>query len=200
MRSKKESLRIAQLEAKVQELSESLEHLQQVNLGALDSLDMVLAMGDSLPTINKLSSREPIISETLQRVNILVPFATCGICVVNEQDADFVLRLVEPVTMHQQLSAEMNSLIEQGVFNWALREKRPVTVPSAEGADRIVLHALATSSRIRGMFIGIMAPQADEIPDISWSIFSTILQFCSNNLESYELYRVLRESNQKLLK
>lgn len=195
---KKESPRVADLEARVAELMQDREHLQEVNSKILDYLDMVLALGDSLPTINKLSSPDPIITATLQRVGMLVPFRVRGICIVNEQDNDFVLNLVEPAADRPLLAEEMNALIDQGVFSWALREKRPVTVPGVTGVNRVVLHALTTSSRIRGMFIGIMAPEADEVPDVSWSIFSITLQFCSNILESYELYRILRESNRRL--
>ena len=198
MRPKKESSRVLELEAQVKELSGKLEHLQKVNLATMDSLDMILELGDFLPAINSLSSPEPIIKETLQQVGMLIPFQARGISIVDEQDGDFILYHVEPHELQPRLNEEMNTLIFQGAFNWALREKRTVTVPGAKAGDRVVLHALATSSRTRGMFIGILAPEADVIPDVRWPIFSIILQFCAGNLESYELYRILRDSRRRL--
>ncbi|SDB60726.1 hypothetical protein SAMN05660653_03133 [Desulfonatronum thiosulfatophilum] len=198
MRSKKASSQVLALEAQVQELSQKLEHLQKVTLATMDSLDMILGLGDFLPSINRLSSPEPIVKETLQQVGMLIPFQARGICIVDEEDGDFILNRVEPSQLRPRLADEMNALIYQGVFSWALREKRAVTVPGITTPDRIVLHALATSSRIRGMFIGIVAPEVDVIPDVRWSILSIMLQFCAGNLESYELYRILRDSNHTL--
>ncbi|GAB6058305.1 BTB/POZ domain-containing protein [Desulfonatronum parangueonense] len=198
MKSKKASPRVLELESQVLELSQKLEHLQKVNLDTMESLDMLLGLGDFLPAINRLASPEPIIKETLRQVGLLVPCLARGICIVDEKDGDFILNQVEPAQLRPQLAGEMNALIYQGVFNWALRENRAVTVPGIETTDRIVLHALATSSRIRGMFIGIVAPEVDVIPDVRWSIFSIMLKFCAGNLESYELYRILRDSNLRL--
>lgn len=175
-------------------LLRELEHLREVNQKTLNSFDLVLALSDSLPSISKLSSPLPIISETLRRIGMLVPFRAMGICLVGEDDRDFTLRLVEPADWHDSLTDEVNLLVDQGVFNWALREKRPVTVPDSRGMERIVLHVIATSSRIRGMFVGVAASGSEEVADTSWSIFSIILQICANNLESFELYRMLHET------
>ncbi len=176
-----------------QNLLARVKRLEEINRFTLDALDMMIGQEDAHPSINKLDSPLPIVADTLRRVDLLIPFRAKAVCFVNEGDADFSLQLVDPESWRECMQHEMEAMIKNGVFAWALREKRPVMVPSLTEGMRFLLHVVATSSRIRGMFLGFLSPEVDEIPDVNWSLFSILLQRSANALESFALYRLLKE-------
>jgi signal transduction histidine kinase/CheY-like chemotaxis protein len=58
-----------------------------------------------------------------------------------------------------------------------------------------MLHVIATASRIRGMFVGLLPDNKDIIPDKSMSLVSFILLNTANAVESLEYHKVLRDQN-----
>jgi signal transduction histidine kinase/CheY-like chemotaxis protein len=58
-----------------------------------------------------------------------------------------------------------------------------------------MLHVIATYSRIRGMFVGLLPDKKNMIPDKSLTLLSIILLNTANALESLEFYRLLRDQN-----
>ena len=83
-------------------------------------------------------------------------------------------------------------MIEKGFLAWAIRERRGITIASIDRTRRLLLHVIATHSRIRGMFIGILDNRRQQIPDTSLTLLSIILLNTANALESLEFYRLLR--------
>jgi len=83
-------------------------------------------------------------------------------------------------------------MIEKGFFAWAIRERRGITIASKDRSRRLVIHVIATHSRIRGMFIGLLDDSRQQIPDTSLTLLSIILLNTANALESLEFYRLLR--------
>lgn len=127
-------------------------------------------------------------------MDLLIPFKAKAVCFVDERDADFSLRLVQPEDWRPWMESEMEAAIRNDVFGWALREKRPVMVPSSDGRMRFLLHAM-TTTRVCGMFLGVLPLEGDEIHDVYWSLLSIVLQRSANALESFELYRIIKFSN-----
>ncbi|MFH1984659.1 MAG: PAS domain S-box protein [Pseudomonadota bacterium] len=95
-------------------------------------------------------------------------------------------------------------MIEKGLVAWAIREKKGVTIPSLDFSDQVLLHIIATNSRIRGMFVGLFSDQADSVPDISRDLISIVMRNTGNALESIEHYerikteKLLRESKERI--
>ncbi|MBT8330774.1 MAG: hypothetical protein KJP06_00475, partial [Deltaproteobacteria bacterium] len=89
-------------------------------------------------------------------------------------------------------------MIDQGYFAWAIREKRGVLVSSRDHSRQFVLHVIATYSRIRGMYIGLLPEKKSKIPDTSLTLLSIILLNTANALESLEFYSLLRNQNEVL--
>ncbi len=86
----------------------------------------------------------------------------------------------------------------RGFFAWAIRERRGVTISSHDHSKQLILHVIATYSRIRGMFIGLLPNKKNIIPDKSLTLLSIILLNTANALESLEFYRLLRDQNTTL--
>jgi signal transduction histidine kinase/ActR/RegA family two-component response regulator len=91
-------------------------------------------------------------------------------------------------------------MIDKGFFSWAIRERRGVTISSHDHSKQLMLHVIATYSRIRGMFIGVLPDKKNILPDKSMTVLSIILLNTANALESLEFSQLLRNQNSILEK
>jgi PAS domain S-box-containing protein len=179
-------------------LEKRIEHLEEIGRFTLDALEMAASLGDFQPSINKLQEPSIILGETRLRIQRLMQFVATAFYLVDEETNDFKLEEVEPRDHIGYIEQEVDHLIEIGTFAWALREKRPVIVSTRDLKKQLILHVMATSSRIRGMFIGLIEKDTFGIPDISLSLLSIVLLNSSNALESFELYNMVKEINKSL--
>jgi PAS domain S-box-containing protein len=181
-------------------LEERLRHAEEINRFMPDALEMAASLGDFQSSINKLRSTEVILDETAARIQSLIPFEGVSFLLVDETTHDFLPVFSRPGDCSASLQREVDSLIERGIFSWILRERRPVMLASEFSSKKLILHVMATSSRIRGMFVGCLEEQAENVSDIFRSLLSIILLNSSNALESFELYKTIREITETLEK
>ncbi len=181
-------------------LEERIEYLEELNRFTLDTLEMAASLGDFQTSINKLQEPSLILDETRSRVQRLIPFQTLAFLLVDEVDHEFFLASCQPESDKEFLKNEVDFLIDNGTFAWTLRERRPVMVSSKNYQRQLVLHVMATSSRVRGMFVGLLEKRETNIPDTALSLLSIILLNSSNALESFELYKMIREITKNLEK
>lgn len=179
------------LEARIQTLEEQARF-------TLDVLEMAATLGDFQTSINKLSTPEEILRETIGRVQGLIHFLGSAFLLVDEDSSDFRLALCEPERYRRMVAEETGLLIDNGIFSLAIRENRPIIVYSSDKQFRLVVHVLATSSRTRGMFVGLLSRKDRTISGILLSLLSIILKNCANAIESFELYRLYRENELRL--
>ncbi len=64
----------------------------------------------------------------------------------------------------------------------------------------LLVHALSTVSRTRGMFICLLDMNKEDVPDAVFSLITIIMNSTAHLLESYELYNRNRISNELLSK
>ena len=181
-------------------LEERVLYLEDINRFTLDALELATSLGDFQPTINKLQDPATILDETSSRIQRLIQLEAIAFFLVDEDTNDFSLTRIEPEHYDQYIQSEVDYLIDDGTFAWALREKRPIIVSSSKYEKQVILHLMATSSRIRGMFIGLLGKGHNDIQDLSLSLLSIILINSSNALESLELYRMIGEIKKNLEK
>lgn len=180
------------LRTQMNRLEARIQALEETNRAALDALELALAMDDDPPAANTLDDPTPVIVDTAARLRRLTPFKALCILLVDEETGDFLPAHLEPESARHVLQAEINSLVESRHFAWALKRRRPFIMLSRDKSEKLLIHALATSARTRGMFIGILEPGIEEIADVHLSVFSIILRTCACFIESYELYRLMR--------
>ena len=183
-----------------QYLEERIQYLEEVNRSTLDTLEMAAYLGDFQTSITKLQEPSVILHETRSRIQRLIQFQAIAFFLVDETDNEFFLASCEPENYSSYLKNEMNFLIDNGTFAWALRERRLISISSKDFKKQIVFHVMATSSRVRGMFVGLLEKGKTNIPDTALSLLSIILLNSSNALESFELYKMMREINKNLAK
>ena len=181
-------------------LEERIQYLEEINRFVLDALEMAASLGDFQTSINKLQEPSVILNETRIRIERLIQFQVIAFFLVDETDNDFSLFSCEPDKYNSYMKNEVDFLIDNGTFAWILREKRSVIVSSKNHKRQIVLHVMATSSRVRGIFIGLLEKGKTNISDMSLSLLSIILLNSSNALESFELYKMIREISENLEK
>ncbi len=181
-------------------LDDRIQYLEESNRFTLDALDMAASLGDFQASINKLDEPSLIIEETRSRILRLIPFQAIAFYLIEEADNDFYPASCKPEVYSQSLEQELEALIDDGTFAWTLKERKPVTVSTKNLKKKLILHTMATNSRIRGMFIGLLPKERSIISQISYSLLSIVLLNSSNALESFELYRTIREINASLAK
>ncbi|UCH07806.1 MAG: response regulator [Deltaproteobacteria bacterium] len=181
-------------------LEERIQYLEEVNRFTLDVLEMAASLGDFQPSINKLQEPSVILEETRSRVQRLIPFQTLAFYLIDDTDNSFALASCKPKRAKAFLQNEVDFLIDNGTFAWTLRERRSVIVSTRNYERQLLLHVMATSSRVRGMFVGLMEKDTATIPDTALSLLSIILLNSSNALESFDLYNMIREISKSLEK
>ncbi len=180
------------------DLKARIDYLEEIHHFTVDTLEMAASLGDFQSTINQLQQPSAILRETGLRVQRLIPFRSIGFYLVDEESSDFYLADCLPAKDREILTEEINFLIDNGTFAWALREKRAIRVSTKDFERQMLLHVMATQARIRGLFAGILPRGEKNIPEVSFSLLSIILLNSSNALESFELYKMVQKNRSEL--
>ncbi len=191
---------ISSPDERIRYLEERVQYLEEITRFTLDSLEVAASLGDFQPSVNKLQNASLILDETASRIRTLIPVKAMAFYLVDEDSKEFVISKIDPVDYQSYIEREVGFFIDDGIFAWALREKRPVIVSSKQCEHRFILHVITTSSRIRGMFVGLLGGVDESIPDVSLAMLSIILLSSSNALESLELYTMIRQINENIRK
>ena len=177
-----------------------IDHLEENRRLIQNALEMALSLGDFQKDIEVGYPPEHILQEAEKRLRYLIPFKTTAFYLVDQEQSDFFMKICEPSAKEQFIKDQVDYMIDKGFFAWAIRERRGVTISSRDHSKKFILHVIATHSRIRGMFIGLLPDQRNAIPDKSLTLLSIILLNTANALESIEFYRLLRNQNKILEK
>ena len=181
-------------------LQTRIEYLEENRRLIQNALEMALSLGDFQENINKGYGSENILKEAEKKINYLIPFEANAFYLVDQDQSDFNLSLCEPSEKKQFIEDQIDYMIDKGFFAWAIRERRGVTISSHDHSKQLMLHVIATYSRIRGMFVGVLPDKKNIIPDKSMTVLSIILLNTANTLESLEFYQLLRNQNSILEK
>ena len=172
-----------------------IEHLEGNRRLIQNTLEMALSLSDFQKNINNGYGPGHILQEAEKRLQHLIPFEANAFYLVDEEEPDFNLSVCEPSEQKEFIENQVGYMIDEGFFAWAIREKRGVTISSHDHSRQLILHVIATYSRIRGMFVGLLPDKKNAIPDTSLTLLSIILLNTANALESLEFYRLLRNQN-----
>ena len=183
-----------------QTLNQRIQYLEEVNRLTSDALVTAASLGDFQKSIISLENQDGILAETRSRVLRLIPFEISAFFLVDESTSEFYLHDIVPEEHDPYIQDEVDALIDNGTFAWAIREKRPVIISPKSLDRRLILHALTTTSRTRGMFVGVFKGDEKDIPHTSLYLLSIVLLNSANALESLELYGMIKENNINLEK
>ncbi|MFI3137918.1 MAG: ATP-binding protein [Methylococcaceae bacterium] len=169
---------------------------------SLDWLTRALTIGENLshfqPSVEQENSAATFLEEIAIQLKDLFQLQAVAFMLIDEQDCAFKFITSIPYTQSDNLQINVDEQIEQGVFAQALNHTNPVVVKSQNEQQWLILHTLATSTRIRGMFVGIAAQDAPSIRAEPLKVLSMLLLNTSNVLENHELNQWLQEHNRNL--
>ena len=184
---------------KQKKLAERIAYLEKNRRFVRNVLDMTLSMSDFLESISGKKDVKQILQATEKRIKKIIPFETCVLYRINEEDnPDFIPVVYDPDQFERYVKNEMEFMIDEGFFAWALRERRGVRISSKDNTRQFVLHVIFTPSRIRGMFVGLLPAKKPVIADYSDALLSIILMNTANALESTQLYKMVFNKNMVL--
>ncbi|MEO8633773.1 MAG: ATP-binding protein [Gemmatimonadales bacterium] len=165
----------------------------------LDALDMVASLGTFRADDATRASPAAVLVAARPVVRRLADFTESAFLLLEADGLGFRLVDPEPANAAARLNAEVDAQVADGVFAWAIQRNAPVQVPSrTRPGAQVFLHALATRSRVVGMFLGITPGGLDQAPDGYQKLLSILLSNCAGALESAALYRELSDYNEGL--
>jgi hypothetical protein len=134
-----------------------------------------------------------ILNVSQRYVDGLDLFSKTGFWTVNTSDFSFELSLAGNEADGVILQSMVDGQIRSGRFAFALRQGTPTFFPLGNEADpdRGVLHSLAISSQVVGMFCGLLRRDQETSQEISFSLLSLLLGACADALATLRKTRQL---------
>jgi signal transduction histidine kinase/DNA-binding response OmpR family regulator len=184
-------------ETHIAKLENEIELLDGQRRSALATLDMAANIIAFDSGANRLTDHLSVLRETTDKIMACLDFEALSFYLVNESDASFYLAHVEPADWRERMSQWADHLIDDQTFAWALARNKPVQIAQDQSQPPLILHALSTVSRTRGMFIGV--PHQAQETSQPLTLLTLVLHSSANILESLELYQQLRQANKNLV-
>lgn len=182
----------------IQLLQERIKHLEATNSWLTRSLEALNAMGYMHGDAAENRDLAHIFELARESLNRIITLDTSAFLVVNEDDSNFSLESCYPDNNSSYIEKQIDHLIENGSFSWAINQNHTLLLPS-HGKDRtILLHVLASRTRVRGMFLGLMPQGAEKPNEASRQFLSLILNNTAYALESAALYSLINRQKQTL--
>ncbi|MEZ0575845.1 GAF domain-containing protein [Halodesulfovibrio aestuarii] len=165
----------------------------------LDALELAASLGDFKVSISSLHDPTLLLHEVVSRVATITSFTASAVYLVDEGISDFYLAYSDQQEWNDKIESAIASFIDSGMFAFALREGRPVVVHSVELQRRVLLHVLETSSRVRGMFVGVFPDGAKNLTAIEMALLSIVCKNCASAVEVFELYKCFRSGGEDVV-
>lgn len=120
-------------------------------------------------------------------------FSKAGFWTVNAQDFSFELGLAASEADGVILQKIVDGQVKTGRFAFALRQGTPVffVLGNPTAPERGVLHSLAISSQVLGMFCGLLRHEVAPAQEVAFSLLSTLLGVSADALATLRRTRQL---------
>ncbi len=139
-----------------------------------------------------------IFEKTQKSLVQILNFEALAFYTVDEEDNDFIVTFCEPESSKEQIDEFVDFAIEEGKFAWALNHTEPVIVKNKSLEKDLILHVMATKSRVRGMFAGILGGDNTFCFKEKLKLSSVLIQNAADMVESSELYSMIQQKNMQL--
>lgn len=171
--------------------------LEKEKAAALDALDLASELGNFSVHSQADEMRRELLWEICSHAHRMTSFQAVAIYLVDEDTQDFLQAFVAPEDA-SWLDAEVQDLIADQSFAYALQTDGPTFFLSKTKKHHLILHPLSTRSRVRGMFVGQLQESKDSILDTTLKLFSVVMLSAAHALENLETHEFMRNLNRKL--
>ncbi len=174
-----------------------IHYLEKLARSNLFGLDLLASLGELHHDARLAGDPDKILALSLGHLKRLASFDRMAFFRVDEDSSEFRLNQVDPADARERIGQEVDEQVENGNFAWAVRQNRPVVVATGGKGKTMILHVLATRSRVRGMFAGVVSSGQAVNESVLYPL-SIILQSTANALEGAALYGLLARRNEDL--
>ncbi len=177
-----------------------IDFLEKESQSRLYELNLLASFGNLCHEINLSKGKtEDILAYSTEHIERLMDFQWTAFYMVDEESRDFVLAQANPVKESQNIQQEIDRLIEQGDFSWALNQNRAVVTTSGTNQP-LILHSLITRSGAQGLFAGVLKNEKQAPVEADLYPLSILIQATSNAVENLLLTNTITEQNDNLEK
>ena len=180
------------------DIDSRIHYLEELQQSITYALEIVANIGDMRANVNRERDISDLLAHTFGNLRKLMCFKTMAFFKVDEQDYSFELTRCEPPSDREYIQQEIDRKIADGTFAWALNQTRAAVTQTHDHRFTLILHAVATRSRIRGMFVGTLDIDNADLKDYYMNILAVIFLNTANAIESHELYHMVSEHNRNL--
>ncbi len=182
----------------LEKLQSRMEYLERMNSWYFIALQRLASLGDLHKDFKLYRDPNFLFVTTRKFLAQLLDFQTLAFYLADESDNQFLLEDCYPESDRDLIEKETRYQIEKGNFAWALRQNRPLIVKEPDSQNEIILHAVATKTRVAGMFVGRFKENLKKIPIEQLNLISIILSNTAYAIENGSLYKFVREQNTNL--
>jgi signal transduction histidine kinase len=172
-----------------QEMLDRISQLEKLNLWMFDSFEKISTMDDERSLSESEEGYSSVFASAHERLTSLTDFSATCFLLVNEAEHDFQISSILPSTNDADVRTFVESAIRDGFFGWALRQNRPVIVPTHSEQHYAVMYGLRTRTKVIGMFVGIIDDIASLPNEVELNLVSVILLKTAIGIAQVELYR-----------
>jgi len=183
---------IADLKNRIAYLEENRRYIQ-------NALEMVLSLEDFYTEIGGGDySLQFLLPEAKRRIDAIIPFEVLAFYMVDEADFSFQPTYRHPDHLAAEIQEQVDYMIDEGYFAWAIRERRGVVISSRDHSRQYLLHVIANHNQVKGMFGGLLPSGQTKLPDTAMTLLSIILLHVANALESMAYTDLLKNQSRIL--
>ncbi len=183
---------------RIQRLEAEVRFLRRQRRESVDALEMAANLGYFETTLLEAENEHAVLMEVAERLRGLIAFKAVSFYLVDQKDSSFSRAFCDFPEYAPVLDFEVDSLIDDHSFFRILKQGKPEVLVGMSRGVHLVLHTLATLTRVRGMFVGILDKDVKEIADTHYALISIVLLAGAAALDSLETYRHLRRLHRKL--
>lgn len=177
-------------------LNSRINYLDRLNKNALAAMENVAKLGDFKDSFSQIANINVILEKISEGCSNTVPLSACYTFLIDDQN-EFVLQFAQGETKSFAVQKELDNIIETRKLAQSILHKKPLRHKSTQGFE-LILHIIATSSRVRGLFVGVLEEPFKNIPDYALSVLKILMLSGANCIENYELYQTLQDKISKL--
>lgn len=181
-----------------EKLKSRMEYLERMNSWYFIALQRLASLGDLHKDFKLYRDPNVLFVSARNFLRQLLEFQSLAFYLVDEIDNQFFLEDCYPHSDRDLIEKATRYQIEKGNFAWALRQNRPLIVKDPNSGDEILLHAVATKTRVAGMFVGRFGKNIQKLPIEQLNLISIILSNTAYAIENASLYKFVRDQNKNL--
>lgn len=182
----------------VEKIKSRVDYLEKTNSWYFIALERLASLWDLDKDVKLYRDPKFLFVNARKHLQQFMKFRTMAFYMVDESNNQFLLEDCDPESDRELIEIETRHQIEKGNFAWALRQSRPLVVQEQKSGNEMILHAVATKTRVMGMFVGRFEEKVHKVPIEQLNLISIILSNTAYAIENGSLFKHVQNQNLNL--